>query len=42
MQDLHDTTFESLSPDGRLNLTSPPDKGDLEIRGVLESNYAFA
>ena len=42
MQDLHDTTFESLSPDGRLNLTSPPDKGDLEIRGVLESDYAFA
>lgn len=41
-QMLFDSTYEALSEDGKDKLESPPEKGDLVIRGVLESDYAFA
>ena len=42
MQDLHDTTFEQLSPAGRSNIVETPERGELNINQVLESSYAFA
>ena len=42
MQDLHDSTFEQLSPNGRNNIVEAPEKGNLNITKVLESDYAFA
>jgi DNA-directed RNA polymerase len=42
LKDLYQSAFLQLSEKGRDKLTPPPAKGSLDLRGVLQSSYAFA
>ena len=41
-QAVHENALIALSDKGRAKLTAPPNKGNLEIEDVLNSQYAFA
>jgi DNA-directed RNA polymerase len=43
LQEVLDQAYEDLSKEGEAKLPlTPPEKGELDIRGVLEAEYAFA
>jgi DNA-directed RNA polymerase len=42
LQAIYDTAWAQLSPEGREKLPTPPQKGTLDLKLILRSEYAFA